>query len=161
MFIQRHDLNRSIADFLEKAVERRSLEQDFPSCSRGLAEHDVRDSLALRKRDEPVPRLVRFHAHNGRAECFSELDIALQGLSIPGVDAARGFPRRLDVHGIPAGSETAGNAGTRANDTRGIQARAHTHHGALRNERRLEAFSLPAGCGLVANLVRDGFELSY
>ena len=82
MFTQRHDLNRRIADFLEKAVERRSLEQDLPSRSRGLAEHDVRDSLALRKRDEAVAGSVRFHSHDGCAQLLSERDVALQGLAV-------------------------------------------------------------------------------
>ena len=56
----RHDLDGRIADFLQKPVQRRALEQDLPSRPRALAEDDVRDASRLAKAIRPSAGMSAF-----------------------------------------------------------------------------------------------------
>ena len=89
MFAERNDLHGRVTDFLEKPIQRRSLEQNFPSRACGLTEHDMRNAFAFRKRDEAIAGPVCRHPHHRGAELLSEREIPLQRVEVGWVDSAR------------------------------------------------------------------------
>src|SRR5256885_1465077 len=79
--------------------------QQLPARSGALAEDDVRDALALRKRDQPLRRPISFHANDGGTETFGQLNILTQRVRIVRLNLARAFLRRFHVDGVPCGAK--------------------------------------------------------
>ena len=112
--IERNNLDGGIADFFQKAIQDRSLEQDLPPRAGALAEDDVRDSLTSGKCNETIGGPIRFDPNHRRTELFCECDISLKRSRIPPPNAIRRLPRRLDIHGIPRCADPFRHSSTRA-----------------------------------------------
>jgi hypothetical protein len=151
-------LYRSVAYFIEEAVQGGALEEDLPSGARTLPENHVRDAFALRERDQAVRRFVGPHAYDRRTELLCQREIALKGLAVFGLDMAWRFAWCLDIDRIPARTKARRDAKARALDAGRIRARAHADHHALGNQRRFQPFALAVRRGLLTDLVRDGAE---
>ncbi len=83
-----------------------------------MTEDDVGDAFALRKGDEPLFGTPRLHAHDCRAKALSEQDVLCEGLGVLCGHSPGLLIRRLDIHGVPLGTEAAGDARAGPEDAR-------------------------------------------
>lgn len=137
-------MDRRIADFLEESIQRRSFPEDLPPRARGLSEDHVGDAFALGERDQAVRRFVGPDADDRGTEAFGESDVALQRVTIVACDLGGRLRGRLDVNRIPARAQPAGDSRAGPEHAWRGDARAHTDHHPLGDQRRLEPLTLAA-----------------
>src|SRR5215813_8071166 len=114
-----YDVNARIADFTQKAIDDRAVQQHVPTRTRRLAEDYMCDPFFARVINERIGDATAFKFHDFCAEGFSEANVFVQDNVIVWIDAAGLLLGGFNIDSDPIRRQPPGDAGARAQDSFG------------------------------------------
>jgi hypothetical protein len=129
-----HDVHGRIVNGAQKSLDCRTPPKQLPSGPSTLTEDYVRDPFPLGESNKSFRGPVGFDPYYGPTESLGEPHVFAQRFGVIGPNFPWTLLRRLDIDGVPFGTQLPGDPRTGSNHVRSTNVGAHADHHALGNQ---------------------------